>query len=113
MAPNTWTFSFAQLYRLLRTLEWETLEGSETDFTFLGVDGCAYALSYTLWEDKDGNLVNRCTKDGVLMDIDDGCFSSYSLLTDMTGIVLQEERNIIYRGPDDGGTAHLPAGPGL
>ncbi len=113
VAPNTWTFSFAQLYRLLRTLEWETLEGSETDFTFRGVDGCTYALSYALWEDEEGDLVNRCTKDGVPMDIDDGCFSSYSLLTDMTGIVLQEERNIIYRGPDDGGTAHLPAGPGL
>ncbi len=113
VAPDARTFSFAQLYRLLLALEWETLEGSETDLTFRGADGCIYALSYTLWENEDGDLVNRCTKDGVPMDIDDGCFSSYSLLTDMTGIVLQEERSIIYRGPDDGGTARLPAGPGL
>jgi len=113
VAPNTWTFSFAQLYRLLSALGWETLEGCETDFSFLGVDGCVYALSYALREDEDGNLVNRCTKDGVSMDIDEGCFSSYSLLTDMTGIVLREENSITYRGPDDDGIAHLPAGPGL
>ncbi len=113
VAPNTWTFSFAQLYRLLLALRWETLEGNETDFTFLGVDGCTYTLSYALWEDEDGNLVNRCTKDGVPMDTDDGCFSSYSLLTDMTGIVLQKESNITYRGPDNDGITHLPAGPGL
>ncbi len=113
VAPDTWTFSFAQLYRLLSALEWETLEGSETDFTFLGADGCTYALSYALWEDGDGNLVNRCTKDGIPMDVDDGCFSSYSLLTDMTGIVPREESSITYRGPDGDGITHLPAGPGL
>ncbi len=112
-APNTWTFSFAQLYRLLSALEWETLEGSETDFTFLGVDGCTYALSYALWEDEDRNPVNRCAKDGVPMDIDDSCFSSYSMLTDMTGIALRKENKITYRGPGDDGIAHLPAGPGL
>ncbi len=112
VAPNAWTFSFSQLYLLLSAVGWETLEGSETDFTFLGADGCTYALSYALWEDEDGNLVNRCAKDGVPMDIDDGCFSSYSLLTDMTGIVLQEQNGTTYRGPGDDGTAHLPAGPG-
>ena len=111
VAPDARTFSFAQLYRLLSALEWETLKGSETDFTFLGADGCTYALSYTLWENEDGNLVNRCARDGVPMDIDDGCFSSYSLLTDMTGVRLREESSVTYRGPDDDGFSRLPAGP--
>ncbi len=111
VAPNTWTFSLAQLYRLLSALEWETLEGSEGDFSFVGVDGCTYALSYELLEDEEGNLVNWCTKDGISMNINDGCFFSYSLLTDMTGIILQEESSITYRGPDGDGITHLPAGP--
>lgn len=111
VAPNTWTFSFAQLYRLLLVLEWETLAGNETAFTFVGADGATYSLSYTLWEDEDGNLVNRCTKDGVPMNISDGCFSSYSLLVDMTGIVLQEESDVTYCGPEDDGITHLPERP--
>ncbi len=111
VAPDTQSVSFAQLYRLLLALEWETLAGNETDFTFVGADGSAYALSYTLREDEGGNLVNRCTKDGVPMDISDGCFSSYSLLTDMTGIILQEEGDVTYRGPEDEGIVRLPARP--
>lgn len=89
-------------------MEWETLEGSETDFTFVGADGSTYAL----WENEDGKLVSRCTKDGVPMEIDEGCFTSYSMLTQMTGVVLKEE-NITYRGPDEDGIARLPAVPGL
>ena len=112
VTPNTWSFSFAQLYRLLLALEWATLEGSETDFTFVGADDSTYALSYALWENEDGKLVSRCTKDGVPVEIDEGCFTSYSMLTQMTGVVLKEE-NITYRGPDEDGIARLPAGPGL
>ncbi len=112
VAPNTRSFSFAQLYRLLLALEWETLEGNEMDFTFVGTDGSTYALSYALWENEDGKLVSRCTKDGVPMDIGEGCFNSYFMLTQMTGVVLKEE-NITYRGPDEDGIARLPAGPGL
>ena len=110
VTPNTWSFSFAQLYRLLLALEWETLEGSETDFTFVGVDGSTYALSYALCENEDGKLVSRCTKDGVPMDIDEGCFTSYYMLTQMTGITLQEN-DITYRGPGPDGIVELPSGP--
>ncbi|MFR1802892.1 MAG: hypothetical protein ACLSWS_12760 [Faecalispora jeddahensis] len=99
-------------YRLLLALEWATLEGSETDFTFVGADDSTYALSYALWENEDGKLVSRCTKYGVPVEIDEGCFTSYSMLTQMTGVVLKEE-NITYRGPDEDGIARLPAGPGL
>lgn len=111
VAPNTQSFSFAQLYRLLLALEWETLEGSETDFTFVGADGSTYALSYALWKNEDGKLVSCCTKDGAPMDIEDGCFTSYSMLTQMTGVVLKEESNITYRGPDEDGITRLPSGP--
>lgn len=110
VAPNTWSFSLAQLYRLLLALEWETLEGSETDFTFVGVDGSTYALSYTLWETEKWGLVNRCTKDGVPMYVREGAFF-YSDLTEMTGVVLMEESSVTYRGPDEDGIVRLPSGP--
>lgn len=110
VAPNTWSFSFAQLYRLLLALEWETLEGSETDFTFVGKDGSTYTLSYTMWENEDGELVTYCMKDGIPMNIDEGCFTSYTMLTQMTGIVLKE-KEIIYIGPDKDGIVNIPSGP--
>ena len=45
--PESGQYTFAEIYRLLEALEWETLEGTETDFSFTGADGSLYAFPMT------------------------------------------------------------------
>ena len=45
--PPSERYTFAEIYRLLEALEWETLEGTETDFSFTGADGSLYAFPMT------------------------------------------------------------------
>ncbi|GBF67342.1 hypothetical protein LAWASA_12 [Lawsonibacter asaccharolyticus] len=109
-------YTFAEIYRLLEALEWETLEGTETDFSFTGADGSLYALSYDLWEDEYGHMLSRCTKDGEPPQNcpDDGTFPIWWSLEEMTGLEFQtgNEPTITYRGPGPDGIVELPSGPG-
>ena len=56
---------------------------------------------------KEKRLAVVLCKDWVPMNISDGCFSSYSLLADMTGIVLQEKSDGIYRGQKTMGSTDI------
>ena len=109
-------YTFAEIYRLLEALEWETLEGTETDFSFTGADGSLYALSYDLWEDEYGHMLSRCTKDGEPPQNcpDDGTLPIWWSLEEMTGLEFQtgNEPTITYRGPGPDGIVELPSGPG-
>lgn len=114
--PESERYTFAEIYRLLEALEWETLEGTETDFSFTGADGSLYALSYDLWEDEYGHMLSRCTKDGEPPQNcpDDGTFPIWWSLEEMTGLEFQtgNEPTITYRGPGPDGIVELPSGPG-
>ena len=114
--PESGQYTFAEIYRLLEALEWETLEGTETDFSFTGADGSLYALSYDLWEDEYGHMLSRCTKDGEPPQNcpDDGTLPIWWSLEEMTGLEFQtgNEPTITYRGPDPDGIVELPSGPG-
>ena len=114
--PESGQYTFAEIYRLLEALEWETLEGTETDFSFTGADGSLYALSYDLWEDEYGHMLSRCTKDGEPPQNcpDDGTLPIWWSLEEMTGLEFQtgNEPTITYRGPGPDGIVELPSGPG-
>ena len=114
--PESGRYTFAEIYRLLEALEWETLEGNETDFSFIGADGSRYALSYDLWEDEYGHMLSRCTKDGEPPQNcpDDGTLPIWWSLEEMTGLEFQtgNEPTITYRGPGPDGIVELPSGPG-
>lgn len=114
--PESERYTFAEIYRLLEALEWETLEGTETDFSFTGADGSLYALSYDLWEDEYGHMLSRCTKDGEPPQNcpDDGTLPIWWSLEEMTGLEFQtgNEPTITYRGPGPDGIVELPSGPG-
>lgn len=114
--PESGQYTFAEIYRLLEALEWETLEGTETDFSFTGADGSLYALSYDLWEDEYGHMLSRCTKDGEPPQNcpDDGTRPIWWSLEEMTGLEFQtgNEPTITYRGPGPDGIVELPSGPG-
>ena len=114
--PERGRYTFAEIYRLLEALEWETLEGTETDFSFTGADGSLYALSYDLWEDEYGHMLSRCTKDGEPPQNcpDDGTCPIWWSLEEMTGLEFQtgNEPTISYRGPGPDGIVELPSGPG-
>ena len=114
--PESGRYTFAEIYRLLEALEWETLEGTETDFSFTGADGSLYALSYDLWEDEYGHMRSRCTKNGEPPQNcpDDGTLPIWWSLEEMTGLEFQtgNEPTITYRGPGPAGIVELPSGPG-
>jgi len=114
--PESGRYTFAEIYRLLEALEWETLEGTETDFSFTGADGSLYALSYDLWEDEYGHMRSRCTKNGEPPQNcpDDGTLPIWWSLEEMTGLEFQtgNEPTITYRGPGPDGIVELPSGPG-
>lgn len=114
--PESGRYTFAEIYRLLEALEWETLEGNETDFSFIGADGSRYALSYDLWEDEYGHMLSRCTKDGEPPQNcpDDGTLPIWWSLEEMTGLEFQtgNEPTVTYRGPGPDGIVELPSGPG-
>lgn len=114
--PESGWYTFAEIYRLLEALEWETLEGTETDFSFTGADGSLYALSYDLWEDEYGHMLSRCTKDGEPPQNcpDDGTLPIWWSLEEMTGMEFQtgNEPTVTYRGPGPDGIVELPSGPG-
>lgn len=116
VAHDAQSVSFVQLYRLLSELDWESLTGNETDFSFVGKDGSTYALSYALWKEENGMLVSHCTKDGAPMAQTfgpDNGYMSHSLFTEMTCLYIREHSNITYQGPDSDGTVQFPSGLGL
>lgn len=115
ITPHAQALSFAQTYQILQALNWESLTGSEAEFSFMGADGSTYALSYTLWEGEEGTLISRCTRDGAPMDQrfrpENGSLS-HTQFTELTGLVIREPSDVTYQGPGPDGTIQLPSGPG-